>query len=160
MSDASRTFNSVLRAVVVPRLQERGFKFDGNRNFRRFLPDGSIEIINFQLGDRFMSGRFTVNLGIFRPRDATLDPAFELRTVKEYHCPDGRRARLGTLIPRALASWDNLPELGFLFRPRDRWWRFSTNEERTNRSLQTAMRTLDAHAFPWFEQRRAPEQPT
>jgi hypothetical protein len=71
MSEASTTFDQELRAVVLARLRDHGFAFDGSRTFRRALGGGAIaHVVNFQLGQRSLQGRFAVNLGVYVEGDA------------------------------------------------------------------------------------------
>jgi uncharacterized protein DUF4304 len=101
MPPLARAFSENLRKLVVPALTEAGFAFDGSRTFRR-LPSGSpcVQIINFQLGQRFMEGRFTVNLAVYNPEDATAQ--MQPKLACEHHCSARLRQRLGVLIPGRL----------------------------------------------------------
>lgn len=81
----ARSFSKHLRTLVVPAFTEAGFAFDGSRSFRRF-PKGTTcaQIVSFQLGERFMEGKFTVNLAVYNPDDAAAQ--LEPQKAFEYHC--------------------------------------------------------------------------
>ena len=86
------SFSEHLRKLVVPAFTEAGFAFDGSRTFRRF-PKGTTcaQIVNFQLGERFMEGKFTVNLAVYNPDDAVAQ--LEPQKAFEYHCSVRLRQR-------------------------------------------------------------------
>ena len=66
MTARSDIFAECLNEIVSPRLIDMGFEFDKSRTYRRFVNDQTaVEIINFQLGQRRLEGKFTVNLGVF-----------------------------------------------------------------------------------------------
>lgn len=153
MSAASRIFDEGLRAIVRDPLKSHGFAFDGSRTFRRPL-EGSpaVQIINFQLGQRSLQGKFAVNLGVFVPGELKVyDPGFRPERPTEYHCAMERRERLGRTIPGRIPSLAEVPWLGFFFGPRDVWWKFSEDPVRTQRSLETALGILEKHGFAWLD---------
>ncbi len=153
MASASEVFSRALRSVVRPGIQARGFVFDGSRTFRRVMPGGDVaQIINFQLGQRSLEGKFAVNLGVYvrgevgaNPDELTAEKAFE------YHCSTPRRTRLGTLIPARIPALENVPLLGALFGPQDVWWVFSDDPARTEASLRTAVDVLERHGYSWLD---------
>ena len=141
----ARSFSKHLRNLVVPALTEAGFAFDGSRSFRRF-PKGTTcaQIVSFQLGERFMEGKFTVNLAVYNPDDATAQ--LEPEKAFEYHCSVRLRQRLGFLLPRPLGAFARLPVLGFLFLPRDKWWRAGDPE-----AIEKARNAILAYGLAWLE---------
>lgn len=151
MSETSKTFTQALKNVVVPDLQDRGFVFDGSRTFRRFLPDGSVQIINFQLGLRSLAGKFTVNLGVWHANSAQSSSAFDVKKVREYDCPKGCHERLACLIPGSLSFLQPIPFLGVFFSPRDRWWPHSSAAAFTEKYLRDVMKAMGRYGFPWLE---------
>ncbi|HYW55874.1 MAG TPA: DUF4304 domain-containing protein [Polaromonas sp.] len=151
MSDATRALDQQLRLVVLPALKEQGFEFDRRRTFRRAGPDGAIQIVNFQVGERSMEGQFTVNLGVYRPGDPIHDTKVELGKVMEHHCPSERRKRLGELRAPAFAGLRQVPVLGVLFGSVDRWWPISGAEQITRRSLEKVTKALVDQGLPWLE---------
>jgi hypothetical protein len=139
------TFAASLRTLVVPALTDAGFAFDGSRTFRR-LPAGTscAQIVNFQLGERFLEGRFTVNLAVYDPEAATV--RLEPTEAFEHHCAARHRQRLGLLLPRRLGTLARLPMIGLLFRPRDTWWRASDPG-----AIEKARDAIVAHGLAWLE---------
>lgn len=148
MSEASTSFDRVLRAVVVERLRNHGFTFDGRRTFRRPGLGGNImHIVNFQLGQRSLVEKFTVNLGVFVDGDA---PGIQPQKAMEYHCVPQCRERLGRLLPRRLQAFERIPVLGIFFGPKDIWWHFSSKLTHTAAELTTAMAALETYGLPWL----------
>lgn len=153
MSEATHVLDFQLRSVLDPLLAERGFRFDRLRTFRRVRGDGSVQIVNVQVGERSMASQFTVNLGVFRPGDQVIDPKFNPHRPMEYHCPPQRRERLGRLRPTLLYELRRVPVLGVLGQPRDHWWKLSDDPRRTAASLRDAGALLVDKGLPWLESR-------
>ncbi|WP_200335183.1 DUF4304 domain-containing protein [Thiocystis violacea] len=153
MSDASKVFDRALRAILREPMAQHGFGFDGSRTFRRHLAGGAItQIVNVQLGQRSMSGKFTVNLGVYVPGEASANPAgLSGRKALEYHCAPNRRERLGRLVPAPLPALQWLPLLGLFFGPKDIWWPFSAEPLRTERSLQRVRSLLTQRGLRWLD---------
>jgi len=148
MSEASKSFDRALRALMVEPLHNHGFVFDGRRTFRRPGSDGTtMHIVNFQLGQRSHEGRFTINLGVFVDGD---EPGITPQEAMEFHCPWQRRERLGMLLPRRLHALERIPVLGMLFGPKDIWWHFSAKLTHTATELSTALATLETYGLPWL----------
>ena len=145
MAGAERSFTRRLREEGAPAFADIGFVFDGSRTFRRF-PQGPacVQIINFQLGDRFMSGRFTVNVAVYDPARCAVQ--VESKKALEHHCAPALRQRLGFLIPSRLRALERLPIVGLLFRPRDTWW---AADDVT--AIVAAREAVIAHGLPWLE---------
>lgn len=145
MPSHARSFSEHLRSVVGPALAEAGFAFDGRRTFRR-LPKGTpcVQIINFQLGERFMEGKFTVNLAVYDPAEASAQVAPS--EAFEYHCAARLRQRVGFLIPSPLRVFAPLPAIGVLFRPRDKWWRAGLPGD-----VEKATEAVVSYGLPWLE---------
>ena len=136
-------------------LARHGFDFDNSRSYRRIDRErGSVEVINFQLGQRSLEGRFTVNLG-WLSREYAND--VELARARVYQCR--YQQRIGLLLPPRFAWATKLPVLGFLFGARDRWWRFDADADFTREQLRRVTALLEAHAIPWLESRTAIEAP-
>lgn len=148
MSEASKSFDRALRSFVVEPMRNNGFTFDGKRTFRRPGVDETVmHIVNFQLGQRSIEGRFTVNLGVFVDGD---EPGIAPQEAMEYHCVWQRRERLGRLLPRRLHVLERIPVLGMFFGPKDIWWRFSSELTYTTAQLSTALAALETYGFPWL----------
>ncbi|TXH65425.1 MAG: DUF4304 domain-containing protein [Lysobacteraceae bacterium] len=148
MSTRVSVFDQALREIAVPALAARGFRFDGSRTFRRLAEHSRVsQIINFQLGQRSMAGKFTVNLGIYVDGDSSgINPS----RAQEHDCLFERRRRIGALIPLRFPGLAALPFVGFLFGTRDRWWSFSENPSRTASSLSAAVEQITAHGLDWL----------
>ena len=151
--NAAATFDRALREVAKSRLEPLGYKFDGRRTFRRSVAAGRCaQIVNFQLGQRSLQGRFAVNLGVFiagrdsAPADVTVE------NVMEYHCPAERRQRLGLLMPRASEALERFPGIGILFGRKDKWWPFSADAASTQVRLREATDAIERYGLPWIEQ--------
>jgi hypothetical protein len=126
-------------------LEDAGFVFDGSRTFRRLIAGTPYaQIINFQLGERFMEGKFTVNLAVYSPDDAAAQVAPE--RVREYHCSVRRRQRLGVLVPSRLGALARLPVLGFFVLPRDKWWQAGNPK-----TIQKAREAIFSYGLAWLE---------
>lgn len=148
MSARASVFDKALREIAVPALSAHGFRFDGSRTFRRLSEDGrSCQIIHFQLGQRSMGGRFTVNLGVFREGDRTgVSPG----RAHEHDCPLERRTRLGALLPLRFPALARLPLVGFLFGRPDKWWSFSEEPTRTGKAVSAAVDMIAANGLGWL----------
>lgn len=143
----SQAFRSRIRAVVAPALEDTGFDFDGSRTFRRFVPGTQyVQIVNFQLGQRSMEGRFTVNLGVYHPEHCAARD--EPRKVTDAHCLPDHRERLGVLARPRRESLERIPVIGLFFIRRDRWWR-ATHPD----ALENARQALLSTGLGWLEQR-------
>lgn len=147
MSARASAFDKALQEIAVPALTAHGFRFDGSRTFRHLSEDRrTSQIINFQLGQRSMAGKFTVNLGVFVQGDRRgVSPS----QANESDCPFERRTRIGALILRfpKLAS---LPFIGFLFGSPDKWWTFSDDPTRTAAAVSAAVDKVTAYGLSWF----------
>lgn len=148
MARHSRTLDTALRQAVAPALAAHGFRFDGSRTFRRLSDEGRVaEIVNFQLGQRSLAGRFTVNLGVFVLGDAAGVGAGQ---ANEYHCAPARRARLGLIEPPRFPRLAGLPYLGALFAPKDRWWPIAAEPARAPAAVAEALERILGHGLAWF----------
>jgi hypothetical protein len=135
-------FTRNLREIIGEPLIREGFTFDGRRVFRRRVDGGRVHIADVQVGDRFMAGKFTINLALFDPaQDGQKDPA----TVREHDCAWPRRQRLGLLMPSRFRRLERLPGVGVLFGPKDRWW-----SARAVDGLQEARLAMVAYGLPWY----------
>lgn len=151
MSARTSAFDRALRGTALPALAAHGFRFDGGRTFRRLSEDGRIcRIVNFQLGQRSMEGKFTVNLGVFVEGDGS---GIETSRAHEYDCRRDRRARIGALIPQRFPRLVGLPFVGFLFGSLDRWWSFSEDDARTRAAMSAAVEATVSHGLDWLAAR-------
>ena len=149
MSARSDTFDSCLAELVTPRLSERGFGFDHSRTYRKIVDGGeAVEIVNFQLGQRSLEGKFTVNLGVLSRAEAD---AQDLALDRAYPYSCRYQNRIGRVLPARSERLRNLPYLGMFFGAHDKWWRFSEDRALTSRQLETVCDLIVAHAIPWLE---------
>lgn len=134
MKQTTPLFNESLRNLVQPALQRRGFAFDGRRRFSR-TEHGQTAIIEFQIGQRFMDGRFTINL--------MCDEKFQrLGLVRD--TPWSR------LIERLFGGFN--PWWKALFLPKDKWWRLGTSATSTDKQVLAALHCLETYGLRWLEQ--------
>ena len=149
MTARSEIFEACLDDIVTPELVSRGFKFDRSRTYRRLNADKTrLEVINFQLGQRRLEGRFTVNLGA---TSAEQGMNVELMKAYPYHCR--HQSRIGMVLPPKSDLLKNLPWLGMIFGARDKWWRFSENKEFTMRQVDDVFKKILDYGIPWLETR-------
>ena len=108
-----------LQAAIRPSLKRWGFKTRG-RAFNRVTRDGLTQVISLQMGTfdppgttyipglrENLSGKFTVNLGVYVPEVARHHVGVEAKSfVQEYDCCV--RSRIGALGPEGLDLWWNL----------------------------------------------------
>lgn len=147
MTARADNFLECLQQVVSPRLQALGFVFDKSRTYRRFSEDGcKVEIVNFQLGQRRLEGRFTVNLGVL-----TRAQADGLDLKKAYPWQGSYQNRLGCVRPPRSERLKDAPFLGMFFGRHDKWWRFSAEREYRSRRLDEACDMIVEHGVPWLE---------
>jgi hypothetical protein len=157
MGSVDPAFTENLRRILAPALKDAGFTFDGRRVFRRRVGD-CIQIVDVQVGNRFMQGKFTLNLAIYDPTTdaADVEPATGLpsaaaahgtRMVREYDCDRKRRERLGMLLPVRFPALQKLPVFGSLFGAKDVWWSVSRSED-----MDRAKDALFKYGVTWLEQ--------
>ena len=147
MAAQSEAFDKAIGQIIAPALAHLGFRPGRGRTFRRFSADGTAaEIVNFQLGQRSLAGRFSVNLGLFLAGDA---PDVAVNQAKEYNCSPARRSRLGLTASPRFPRLAALPLVGLLLQPRDKWWRAEPG--RIENSLSEALQLLLAEGLPWLQ---------
>jgi hypothetical protein len=125
-------FDKALRRVAKPALEGHGFKFDGRRTFRR-VADGKNVGIEFQLGTRFMHGRFTVNL-------LTGEKSARLGIVRE--------TRWSRFVNRMFGTYD--PWWKGILLPNDKWWKLRATEARMDATLRQVVAMIEEHGLPWL----------
>ena len=118
----------IIQGRLLSVLEEHDFRGCG-RSFNRTTLDGLIHVITFQVGTRWSSDQFTVNLGIHIPE---LCETEQLPVVREVDC--AIRARLGEL--------DDEPD--------DIWWLLEDHPDLT----QELRQRFSDHAMPLFEKFR------
>lgn len=130
-------FDKSLRSVAKPVLEKHGFKFDGRRKFSRTLNGKEIGI-EFQLGQRFMKGKFTVNLTIG-------EQTYRLGIIRE--TPFSR------FINRMFGNFD--PWWKGIFLPKDKWWKLSNSETQMEKTIMEAIVCIEKHGLPWLNRKTA-----
>jgi hypothetical protein len=159
MADRSKVLDRIIKMVAAPAIEKEGFRFDGKRAFRKVGASGrTCQIINFQVGKKFMLGEFTINLGVYSP-DTSLGPDHPtVNEANEWNCLPDCRQRLGALIQskwtKCWTSFFGESESAWWkhisYGSRDRWWKFSENEAETITSVQSALTHLQQLGFPWL----------
>jgi len=97
-----------IQAEALKYLNQLGYKKKG-RTFNKTLDSGLIHVINFQMGRRSLSGKFTINLGVYIPEIYKLlwfwiedEPKF----VDHGDCEITER--IGFLAPSSKSLWWDL----------------------------------------------------
>jgi len=153
MTARSDTFDECLVKLVNPQLSGVGFKYDRSRTFRRLVNnDTAVEIINFQLGQRRLEGKFTVNLGVLSENEAR-EKGIELSKAFPYSCQF--QDRIGCVLPPKSERLKDIRYLGMIFGSHDKWWRFSADKEFTLRQLGDVCDKIINYGIPWLEARSA-----
>ena len=126
-------FDKSLRKVAKPALEQHGFAFNGSRDFVKQLGGKEVKV-SFQLGQRGMAGKFTVNLII-----------------------DGESERLGCV---RLTKWSRAIDLLFgkydpwwkgIFMPKDKWWKLDEFDAYMNQTMRKVLLMLEKQGLPWLE---------
>lgn len=130
-------FDKSLRSVAKPAFEKHGFKFDGRRKFSCIL-NGKDVGVEFQLGQRFMEGKFTVNLTIGEKMD-------RLGIVRETH--------LSRFINRMFGNFN--PWWKGIFLPKDKWWKVSKSEAQMDRTILEVISCIERHGLPWLNRKTA-----
>jgi len=127
------TFEKSLKSIVQPALREHNFDFNGKRDFVR-ENGGVIMTVNFQLGQRALAGKFTVNLEVGAETE-------RLGCVRENWWSGFIYKLFG----------ENDPWWKGAFLPKDKWWRISDSEASMDRTMREVLSMLEAHGLPWLE---------
>lgn len=156
-SERIKILDAGIKEIVGPFLKERQFDYTPKtRTFRKTNPENECTwIIDFQVGQRFMEGRFTVNLAFFYPDlHSEIKQESPLAEPREYHCHPWNRERLGALRDTPITSFfkrfikgSNHWFTQWLITSPDRWWKFSNNEPETRRSLKKVVKELKEHGL-------------
>ena len=147
MTARSDTFADCLKEIVSPELAELGFRYDRSRTYRRLNPDqSSAEVVNFQLGQRRLEGRFTVNLGA---TSGDIIGNGILSKIQSHNCL--HQSRLGKVLPPRSELLKDVPYLGMMFGANDKWWRFTEDKEFTSRQVRDVLENILNHGIPWLE---------
>ena len=148
MTARSDTFDACLSEIVSPRLIDIGFEFDKSRTYRRFVNDKTaVEIVNFQLGQRSLEGKFTVNLGVLL-QDQAEAKGVELKKSYPYHCQS--QERIGCVLPPKSKLLKDVPYLGMIFGSHDKWWKFSADKEFTKHHVNDVCEKIINYGIPWL----------
>jgi len=149
MTARSDTFDECLAEAVTPKLIEMGFMFDKSRTYRKLVnANATVEIIGFQLGQRRLEGKFTVNLGVLTQTEAD-EKGIELITANPHSCR--YQNRIGCVLPPKSEMLKNIRYLGMFFGSHDKWWRFSAEKEFTLRQVKDVYEEIVDHGIPWLE---------
>ena len=132
MTTLSSHFDKSLRKIAKPALEKYGFIFDGRRRFNK-IQNGKAVGIEFQLGQRFMAGKFTVNL---------------VMGEKNIRLGIIRETRFSRFVNRLFGNFD--PWWKGVFLPKDKWWKLSKSESRMDGSISEAVTCIEKHGLPWL----------
>jgi len=128
------------------------------RTFRRKRGDFT-QIINIQLGSKSLTGKFTVNLGVFHPSAGSPIPGHPTPSDPgEADCPTEMRARLGMIRDSMLGRLFRVrPDSSasflksWLSTPFDKWWPYTDAPKQIERELASVIRLLEQHGLAWLE---------
>jgi hypothetical protein len=147
MTARSETFEECLIEIVSPKLHNLGFIYDKSRTYRRLTNNQTrVEIINFQLGQRRLEGKFTVNLGA-----TSQDKIRDIELIKAYPHNCAYQSRIGTVLPPKSELLKDIPYLGMIFGSHDKWWQFSEDKEFTLRQVDDVFGHIINYGIPWLE---------
>jgi hypothetical protein len=153
MSERIRQFDAAIKKWIVPPLAERGFIADSRRRvFRRAADDSEyhfVQIIELQVGRKFTTGHFTVNLGAFCREVNHREPERANTQPEVVECLWDMTKRLGRLFD---------PPRGFLARalrlkpkpPFDYWWTLEEDPDRMTRNVVEVRDCLLKRGIPWL----------
>lgn len=162
MASRTEVLDRTTRDYAAEQLRPYQFNFDGKRTFRRINKEKqTVHIIEFQVGVRFMAGKFTVNLGVYSPTYFTgsdTRKAPEPESALPSDCLPGFNGRLGclreTLWYRTFSKIFGQPNTlwkELLYAPRDHWWPFSEQQELTQKSVRQVVQLILDRGLPWLE---------
>jgi hypothetical protein len=120
-------FERSLKQIVKPALEECGFT---PRKTREFVLDGRGRI-EFQLGVRFMAGKFTVNIIIGE---------------QSHRIGQLRATRWTRLMDRMFGTKPSL--LKGLLMPKDKWWPLAADQAGMDRTMKDVLERLLRDAVP------------
>lgn len=162
MNSRLRVFEQLLKVNVEPALEACQFLYDKSRTFRRSFRS-MTQIIEFQVGVRFMAGRFTVNLGVYSPNfyvGEGTPPGPHM--ARESNCLPEYRERLGPLIETPSTSlFERVLGRGArwwrdAFPRADKWWRLSEDADKMRCTLEEVVGHIIGFGIPWLEARSDP----
>ena len=138
-----------LEEAVTPKLTDMGFIFDKSRTYRRLVNEGiTVGIVNFQLGQRRLEGKFTVNLGVLSQAEA-IEKDIELKKAFPHSCR--YQNRIGCVLPPKSEMLKNVRYLGMIFGSHDKWWQFSADNEFTLLQVKEVCEMIINYGIPWLE---------
>lgn len=117
----------VIQARLLTLFDELGFE-GCSRLYNRTTADGLVHVVSFQVGQRWMSEQFTVNLGIYIPELPACAQEGEQAIIREVCC--AIRTRLGDLDAE----------------PDDMWWILEDHPDLTDELIER----LQDDAMPFF----------
>jgi hypothetical protein len=147
-----RELDRQLTAVVRPALEPRGFMAGSHRSFRHIQPGahGSlVHIVHFQVGIKWLVGKFTANLVVYHsafcphpgavaPEAASFGDGFLALWTRVAKLEPPRPSLIEKLLRRT-------PEA------EDRWWPQSDNPAQMAGALREVLALVLKHAPAWFE---------
>lgn len=151
MSSKLKTFYKRMKVVCEPQLDAHGFEFDKKRTFRKSVDLGectAVQIIEFQIGTKGLTGRFTVNLGVYSSAYTRLDgdPGEE---PQSYFCLCDNVQRLGYFRCPPRSIWDRLR--GRKAEAQDYWWPQHESERNMDATLNEVTRLIETRGLAWLD---------
>jgi hypothetical protein len=148
-----KIFYRQLMKSVSPRLTLAEFKFDEKRTFRRVLNCDRIpvcQIIEFQVGIKSLTGKFTVNLAVysnsFRPSDWQ-DPG---ELPGSWNCLPGKSIRLGRFYNRKRSLIERI--LRVPFSSHDHWWAQADKETTMDATFKDVTDLILGDGLAWLNE--------
>jgi hypothetical protein len=161
MGSNAKILERGIRRIIKPEMMTRNFSYDSaNRTFRR--PSGEcIQIVDFQIGVRTMTGKFTANLAVFHPeyREPALRDVPPPAAPKESDCLMDYRCRLAVLRDTVITKYfrkriHNADTFWkwWLVTPTDHWWSIAADDAQIVAELATVRELLLTRGLGWLEQ--------
>lgn len=153
-------FDKQLSKIVAPLLEKQySFVRVKPRVFLRQTLKGNtkfIQIIDFQIGIKHLTGKFTVNLGVFNKElgnESQEDIPESSITIAD--CMLDMTIRLNKFYTPPVSLLKKL----FRGRPSDieYWWTQYESKQKMGNTLSAVADLLQAHAFLWLEEKSSPE---
>jgi hypothetical protein len=147
-----RQFHRQLKARIIdPYLSALGFVSVDKRVFHRHIDHEdttTIQVVSFQLGERWLAGKFTVNLGVYNHDLRPCPWLDKVDFVDSGECGLELSKRLGFFVEpkRGLVA-------KLLNRPvesDDHWWPLSPKETVMKKTLDGVRVLLETHGLPWL----------
>jgi len=157
MSNRTKVLQNCLKELLAPQLAEHFFSFDGKYTFRSInRAQQTVRIIEFQPGIKSMSGKFTINLGIYSPQHFAGPSASTVEEATTGYCQFATRLgcarRIGAFWLRVFGEPDRWWKQ-ILYKPRDIWWDYSEEKYKTSKSVNECAALILDIGLEWLEKK-------